>query len=79
VAAVDAGDEDHFHEVFEQMVELVRRAGTPLGEDELKESDVILPPPDLSFVEAAAEFSGEGLIPGLSGVKPGPQRARALR
>jgi hypothetical protein len=40
-----------------------RRAGTPLGEDELEESDVILPPPDLSFVEAAAEFSGEGLIP----------------
>jgi hypothetical protein len=79
VAAVDAGDEDHFHEVFEQMLELVRRAGTPLGEDELKESDVILPPPDLSFVEAAAEFSGEGVIAGLSGVKPGPQRARALR
>jgi hypothetical protein len=63
VAAVEAGDEDRFHEVFEQMLELVRRDGTPLGEDELEESDVILPPPDLSFVEAAAEFSGEGLIP----------------
>jgi PspAA-like protein len=63
VAAVEAGDEDRFHEVFEQMLELVRSAGTPLGEDELEESDVILPPPDLSFVEAAAEFSGEGLIP----------------
>jgi hypothetical protein len=48
VAAVDAGDEDHFHEVFEQMLE---------------ESDVILPPPDLLSIEAAAEFSGEGLIP----------------
>jgi hypothetical protein len=63
VAAVDAGDEDCFHEVFEQMLELVRRAGTPLGEDELEESDVILPPPDLSFIEAAAEFSSEGVIP----------------
>ena len=63
VAAVEAGDEDGFHTVFEQMLELVRRDGTPLGEDELEESDVILPPPDLSFVEAAAEFSGEGLIP----------------
>ena len=63
VAAVEAGDEDRFHEVFEQMLELVRRDGTPLGEDELEESDVILPPPDLSFVEAGAEFSGEGLIP----------------
>jgi hypothetical protein len=63
VAAVDAGDEDRFHEVFEQMLELVRRDGAPLGEDELEESDVIVPPPDISFVEAAAEFTGEGLIP----------------
>jgi PspA-Associated protein len=63
VAAVDAGDEDRFHEVFEQMLELVRRDGAPLGEDELEESDVIVPPPDISFVEATAEFTGEGLIP----------------
>jgi hypothetical protein len=45
------------------MLELVRREGQPLGDDELEDSDVILPPPDLSFVEAAAEFTGEGLIP----------------
>ena len=63
VAAVEAGDEDRFHEVFEQMLDLVRRAGTPLDEDELAESDVILPPPDLSFTEAAHEFTGDGLIP----------------
>jgi hypothetical protein len=63
VAAVDAGDEDRFHEVFEAMLELVRRDGQLLGDDELEESDVILPPPDLSFVEAAAEFTGDGLIP----------------
>jgi hypothetical protein len=63
VTAVEAGDEDRFHEVFEQMLHLVRRAGTPLGEDEIEESDVIVPPPDISFVEASAEFTGEGLIP----------------
>jgi hypothetical protein len=63
VAAVEAGDEDRFHEVFEQMLDLVRTGGTPLDEDELEESDVILPPPDISFVEATAEFTGEGLIP----------------
>ena len=63
VAAVEAGDEDRFHEIFEQMLDLVRRAGDPLGEDEIEESSVILPPPDTSFVEAAAEFTGEGLIP----------------
>jgi hypothetical protein len=63
VAAVDAGDEDRFHEVFEQMLELVRRDGHRLGDEELEESDVILPPPDLTFLEAKNEFTGDGLIP----------------
>jgi hypothetical protein len=63
VQAVEAGDEDRFHEVFEEMLQLVRREGQPVDEDELEGSDVILPPPDTTFVEAAAEFTGEGLIP----------------
>ena len=63
VAAIEAGDEDRYHELFEQMLDLVRAEGQPLDEDELAGSDVILPPPDTSFVEAAAEFTGEGLIP----------------
>jgi PspA-Associated protein len=63
VTAVESDDEDGFHTTFEQMLELVRREGQPLGDDELEDSDVILPPPDLSFIEAAAEFTGEGLIP----------------
>jgi hypothetical protein len=63
VAAVEADDEDAFHAVFEEMLELVRVDGQKLADDELEESDVILPPPDLSFVEAANEFTGEGLIP----------------
>jgi hypothetical protein len=63
VAAVEAGDEDRFHELFEQMLDLVRGEGSALDDEELVESDVILPPPDTSFVEAAAEFTGDGLIP----------------
>jgi hypothetical protein len=63
VTAIEGGDEDRFHEVFEQMLDLVRQKGDPLDEDELAESEVILPPPDTSYVEAAAEFTGEGLIP----------------
>lgn len=63
VAAVEGGDEDTFHAVFEQMLALVRNDGHKLGDDELEESDVILPPPDLSFSEAAHEFTGDGLIP----------------
>ena len=63
VAAVDAGDEDRFHAVFEEMLQLVRSDGHKLDGDELEESDVILPPPDLTFSEAAHEFTGDGLIP----------------
>jgi hypothetical protein len=63
VTAVDAGDEDRFHEVFEQMLDLVRSEGRPLAMEDLEESDLILPPPDLTFVEAGEHFTGEGLIP----------------
>ena len=63
VAAVEAGDEDQFHSLFEEMLQLVRSDGHKLSDDELEESDVILPPPDTSFLEAAREFTGDGLIP----------------
>jgi hypothetical protein len=63
VAAVEAGDENRFQELFDSMLQLVRDEGELLDDDELHGSDVILPPPDTSFHEAAAEFTGEGLIP----------------
>jgi hypothetical protein len=63
VAAVESGDEARFQELFAQMLELVR-AGAAIDGDELVESDVILPPPDISLDEARREFTGEGLIPG---------------
>ena len=63
VAAVEAGDEERFHELFESLLELVRSDGRPVADDVLEESDVILPPPDATFAEAGAQFTGEGLIP----------------
>jgi hypothetical protein len=63
VEAVDAGEEERFLEVFAAMLELVRSDGRPLADDELEESDVILPPPDLTFEEAGHQFTGDGLIP----------------
>lgn len=63
VAAVDAGDEDGYHAGFEELLEFVRSNGEVIGDDELETSGFLLPPPDLSFVEAAAEFTGDGLIP----------------
>jgi hypothetical protein len=63
VAAVEQGDATGFQELWSQMLELVSSDGNALPEDELVESDVILPPRDITFAEAQGEFSGEGLIP----------------
>lgn len=64
IAACEAGEEQRFHDSFAHLLELVRRKGQPLGDDDLRGSDLILPPPDVSLEEAREEFSGEGLIPG---------------
>ncbi len=63
VAAAEEGDEGRFLALFGDMIELVRRDGTRLGDDELEESDVILPPPDSTYEDARHDFTGEGLIP----------------
>ena len=63
VALVDGGREDGFADAFATLLDYVRTTGTRLGDDELESSDLILPPPDLTFEEAGREFTGEGLIP----------------
>ena len=63
VSAVEAEDEDAFHAAFEEMLDIIRGEGEHLGDEEIETSDVIVPPADTSFAEAAADFSGEGLIP----------------
>ena len=63
VSAVEAGDETGFRELWSQMLELVKTDGKALDDDELVESQIILPPADVTFDEACAEFTGDGLIP----------------
>ena len=63
VADVESGDEERFAEAFASLLELIRSDGKPVADDVLEESDVIIPPPDLTFAEAGEQFSGEGLIP----------------
>ena len=64
VAAVDANDEDAFHESFEEMLDVIRSEGERVNANDIETSDVIVPPPDTSMAEAASDFSGDGLIPG---------------
>jgi hypothetical protein len=63
VAAAEAKDEARFNELWGQMLSLVERDGEPVPDDELVSSDVILPPRDITFEDACAEFTGDGLIP----------------
>jgi len=63
VAAAEAKDEAKFNELWQQMLSLVESDGEEVADDDLVSSDVILPPRDVTFEEACAEFTGEGLIP----------------
>jgi hypothetical protein len=63
VSAVEDGDETGFKELWSQMLEIVASDGNAVDDGELVESDVILPPRDITFEEARGEFTGEGLIP----------------
>jgi len=63
VSVVDGGREDGFGDAYRAVLDYARSHGTPIGDDELQSSDVILPPADLTFEEAGREFTGEGLIP----------------
>jgi hypothetical protein len=62
-AAVDAGDEQQFHDLYRRLLDHIRQAGTPLASDDLRASDLIALPPDTSLAEAAREFHGHGLLP----------------
>jgi hypothetical protein len=64
VAACEAGDEDQFRAVFNELLEFVRKNGQKVDAEHLAPSDLIIPPPDTTLEEARAEFKGEGLIPG---------------
>ncbi len=64
VEVVAAEDEEAFARVLKQMLDLVREHGSPVPIEELVESDLVLPEPDITLVEAEEMFVGEGLVPG---------------
>ncbi len=65
-AAVESGDDETFRSALETLLETVRASGSPLPDDSLEDSDLILPPGDATIEEVRALLSesGEGLIPG---------------
>jgi hypothetical protein len=63
VAALIRESEAELQRLVGQMAALVREQGEPL-EAALVESDLVLPPSDLTLCEAVELFEGEGIIPG---------------
>lgn len=63
VAAVEAEDQADYEHAFGALIALIRDKGAPLADDDLRESQVIVPPADLTLKEAEHEFTGEGLLP----------------
>ena len=63
VEVVESDDDEQFPVVLKSMLDLVRQNGTPVPVDELVESDLVLPEPDITLQEAEEIFTGEGLLP----------------
>lgn len=63
VEMVETDNKESFHKLLEEMLNLVRKNGTPVPIDEITESDIVLPEPDITINEAGELFTGEGLVP----------------
>ena len=63
IAELLESDETKFRDVLKEFILMIRENGKPLDPDVIVESDLIVPPEDLTLSEAMKIFSGEGLIP----------------
>ncbi|MEV6296893.1 PspA-associated protein PspAA [Streptomyces sp. NPDC004059] len=61
---MEAGDEAGFRRTLGALLDSVRRLGTPLPDDALEPSELILPSPDATLEEVREMLSDDGLIPG---------------
>ncbi|MCC5475791.1 hypothetical protein ACFV2N_43170 [Streptomyces sp. NPDC059680] len=64
LAEMESGDEAGFHRTLGALLDSVRRLGTPLPDDALEPSELILPSADASLAEVREMLSDDGLIPG---------------
>lgn len=64
VEIVGNGDEAGFTRTFKELLDAVRSHCQAVGDEELLESDIVLPPDDTTFEEAKHLFLGEGILPG---------------
>lgn len=55
-------DEEYFRKDLLNLISMIRENGNPVGDEELVESDIIVPPDDLTLAEAKDVFSGQGIF-----------------
>ena len=63
VDLVAKNSRSEFGSMIASVLNLVREKGTPVPIDEMVESDIVLPEPDITLDEAAELFTGEGIVP----------------
>ena len=62
--AINADDEATFEQRLAELLARVRSCGSPLADDVITESDIILPSADSTIHEVREILGEEGLIPG---------------
>ncbi len=67
VAAFEAGDEADLDARLDEMWEVVRERGERLPDEDLRPSDVLVPPSDLTLEETRSLLGDDGFIPDLPG------------
>ncbi|MFF4950297.1 PspA-associated protein PspAA [Streptomyces chattanoogensis] len=61
---MESGDQEGFRRTLGALLDAVRRMGTPLPDDALEPSELILPAEDSTLDEVREMLSDDGLIPG---------------
>ncbi|MFJ3716185.1 hypothetical protein [Streptomyces sp. NPDC090057] len=64
LAEMEGGDGAGFRRTLSTLLDAVRRLGTPLPDDALEPSDLILPSPEATLEEVRELLGDDGLIPG---------------
>lgn len=62
VDLVNEGKVEEFRSELARLISQIKERGEPIKAEEILESDIIVPPEDLSFEEAKNVFKGSGIF-----------------
>ncbi|HHV23086.1 MAG: hypothetical protein PHG79_04390 [Methanosarcina sp.] len=62
VVLVEEGKNEEFRNELAKLISEIKEKGEPIEAEEILESDIIVPPGDLSLEEAKAVFKGSGIF-----------------